>query len=309
MKRTCYHARMRTSLHATVIAASLAAGLAACTPPDQPYAGDVAASTNPVGAAADVAPADTVERDLAHLFGDIPGAMVVFDAGADQLVRHNPARAGQGFLPASTFKIPNTLIALETGVASGPEFQLAWDSTRAPRQAWWPASWAQDHTLRSALPASAVWYYQELARRIGTDRMTTHLQRFEYGDANVGGGIDQFWLTGDLRISADEQVRFLRRFVGDALAASPENTALTRELLLLDKGDDFRLYGKTGWAMFDDNTPDVGWLVGWLERDDLVHVYALNMEIRRNEDAGRRLPIVRAALAELGLLPPAAAAR
>lgn len=91
-------------------------------------------------------------------------------------------------------KVQNTLIALETGVASGFDFALAWDSVAAPQQSWWPAAWARDHTLRTALPNSVVWYYQELARRIGAQRIQRYVDGFGYGNRDISGGIDQFWL-------------------------------------------------------------------------------------------------------------------
>src|SRR5690606_19074699 len=151
--------------------------------------------------------------DLAPLFGDVQGTFVLLDLQTGERVVHDAERARTGFIPASTFKIPNTLIALETGVASGAEFFLAWDSVAAPREDWWPDAWARDNTLRTALPASVVWFYQELARRIGAERMHEYLERFGYGNRDISGGIDQFWLTGGLRISAEEQVDFLRRFL------------------------------------------------------------------------------------------------
>jgi beta-lactamase class D len=252
---------------ATVTTALL---LAACTAGAPPGNGDAAAGdTGGARAAAEAPrpPADTVVVDMSHIFGELTGTMVVFDARGEHLLRHNPARAGERLLPASTFKIPHTLIALETGVATGPDFGLSRDSVRAPRQPWWPSVWAQDHTLRTALPASVVWYYQELARRIGPERMREYRRRFDYGNADIGGGIDQFWLTGDLRISTDEQVAFLRRFLGNALGVSPRTAEIARDLLVLEETPDYRLSGKTGWAGVDIDGPEIGWLVGWLERD------------------------------------------
>jgi beta-lactamase class D len=248
--------------------------------------------------------ADTiVVPDLAQIFGEIEGAFVLLDARTGQLVRHNPARAATRYLPASTFKIPNTLIALEAGVASGPEFALAWDSTTAPRQGWWPGTWARDQTLRTALPASVVWYYQELARRIGPERMRGYLERFGYGNEDISGGIDQFWLTGGLRISPEEQVEFLRRFYFGELGASERSIAIVKEMLVLEETPTYRLSGKTGWAgMGEPGAAQVGWLVGYLERGDQVYIFATNIEIRANADAAARLTITKAILREMGLL-------
>jgi beta-lactamase class D len=291
---------IRTAASALVIVACT--GCTAPAPDGRELAADAGAARVPTEGVRP--PVDTVAMDMSRIFGELTGTIVVFDATTARLLRHNPTRAPERFLPASTFKIPNTLIALESGVATGPDFALAWDSVRAPRQPWWPSVWAQGHTLRTALPASVVWYYQELARRTGPELMVEYLRRFNYGNADIGGGIDQFWLTGDLRISADEQVDFLRRFLGDALGVSARAAETTRELLVLEETPDYRLSGKTGWAGLGIDGPEIGWLVGWLERDGRTHVYALNIEIRRNEDAAARLRIVRQVLTDLGLLPP-----
>ncbi|MGP1615793.1 MAG: penicillin-binding transpeptidase domain-containing protein, partial [Pollutimonas bauzanensis] len=108
------------------------------------------------------------------------GTFVLLDGQTGALACHDAARARSGFLPASTYKIPNSLIALETGVASGPGFALPWDSRRNPRQDWWPQTWARDQTLATALPNSVVWFYRELARRIGPARMQAYVDKFGY---------------------------------------------------------------------------------------------------------------------------------
>ena len=145
----------------------------------------------------------TEEPDLVRFFNNVEGTFVLSNTETARTVCHNQERARTRFLPASTYKIPNTLIALETGVATGSNFPMAWDSTIAPRQPWWPEIWNQDHTLRTALTNSVVWYYQELARRIGAPRMQKYLDQFAYGNRNISGAIDQFWLSGGLRTSAE----------------------------------------------------------------------------------------------------------
>jgi beta-lactamase class D len=269
--------------------------VAGCTAPRE-------ADLTPSGAAAE--PARITEAELSRFFGEINGTFVILDQQTGRVLRHDADRARTRFLPASTFKIPNTLIALETGVASGPEFTLHRDSAIAPKQEWWPASWSQhSHTLRTALPASVVWFYQEIARRIGDDRMAEHLRRFDYGNSEIGGGIDQFWLTGDLRISADEQVEFLRRFHLGQLEVDPRSSRIVRELLLLEETPAYRLSGKTGWVDLGESAPvSLGWLVGYLERGGDVYFFAMNMDIRENRDAAARMTITRAILHALNLI-------
>jgi beta-lactamase class D len=241
--------------------------------------------------------------DLSRFFQGVEGTFVFLDPQTGHTVCHNPGRARSRFLPASTYKIPNTLIALETGVASGPDFPLAWDSTVAPHQPWWPAVWTRDHTLRTALPNSVVWYYQELARRIGSARMQGYVDQFEYGNRDISGGIDQFWLTGGLRISPAEQVAFLRRFYVGELGVSERTTRIAKDLLVLEETPTYRLSGKTGWAgLGDSSAPQIGWLVGYLERDGRVHFFATNIDIKTREDAAARLSITKAILRDRGLL-------
>lgn len=275
--------------HSTALARLLPLLLAACSaaPPEEQ-------------------PLEVFDRpDLGHHFGEVEGAFVLLDPQAGRLIRYNAERAETRFLPASTFKIPNTVIALETGVASGADFALSRDTALAPAEAWWPASWREGHTLRTALPASVVWYYQELARRIGAERMQAYLDRFEYGNRDISGGIDRFWLDGGLAISPVEQVRFLKRLYRGELGVSEETTALVKELLVLEETPTFRLSGKTGWAgLGTEGAQEVGWLVGWLERGDDVYFFATNIEIRSNADAAARGRITRDVLRALGMMEP-----
>ena len=239
----------------------------------------------------------------------VKGTFVLLDGQTGAFQRHDEARAAQRYLPASTYKIPNSLIALETGEAKGKDYEIEWDSKRAPRQPWWPAAWAQNHTLESALQNSSVWYYQEIARRIGPERMQAYVDRFNYGNRDISGGIDKFWLTGSLRISANEQVEFLRRFYVNQFGLSERTVQLTKDMLVLEQTPDYRLSGKTGWAGFGEpGATQTAWLVGYLERQGDVFYFAVNVDVKKSQDAAARMKIVRGVFGDLGLLssaPPA----
>lgn len=273
--------------------ALIAALLGCATPPPTP-------EPTPAPAIRATLPA----AELAEAFDGHHGTFVLFDPKVGSTLRHDRPRARTRYHPASTFKIANTLIALETGVADGPDFALPFDTDATPPQPWWPEVWAQDHTLRTALEGSVVWYYQALARRIGEERMADHLRRFRYGNADIRGGIDAFWLTGALRISAEEQVQFLRRFHAGELGVSPETTRLVKEMLLVEETPAYRLSGKTGWAGFGGDEPGVGWWVGYLERGDDVYFFALNLDMTSDDAAAARLSIARDILGRMGLLAP-----
>src|SRR6201992_3887605 len=135
------------------------------------------------------------------------GTFVGYKVDDYLIISSDKDRSGEAKLPASTFKIPNSLIALETGVVQDPDKDVfKWDGVVRPIEAW-----NRDHTMRSAIAVSAVPVYQEIARRIGPERMQKYLDLFEYGNRNIGGGLDQFWLSGALRIDPVQEIDFLDR--------------------------------------------------------------------------------------------------
>lgn len=234
----------------------------------------------------------------------VQGTFVLMNTRTGQRLCHNAQRAGTAMLPASTYKIPNALIALETGVASDGDFKLAWNPRRDPRQSWWPAEWARDHTLRTALPNSVVWYFQEIARRINPQRMQAYVNRFDYGNRDISGGIDQFWLTGGLRISALQQVDFLSRFYSRTLGVSDSATDVVKKAIVLEKEDGYTLSGKTGLVGFGDKGVKTytGWLVGYLETGDNTYIYAMNMDVDAAHGGALRVQITKDILQRMGLI-------
>src|SRR5258706_6798677 len=207
----------------------------------------------------------STNRDLAEFFGGRDGCFVLYDAQADNYIRYNPKGCAERFTPCSTFKIANSLIALQTGVATGPEFSLKWDGVMRPI-----APWNQDHNLRSAFSNSVLWFYQEIARRIGPERMADYVRRLDYGNCDTSGGITNFWIEGTLLISADEQVAFLRRLWNDSLPVSKDAQKTTRELMELAHSAEGRIFcGKTGTA--GDAKADIarlGWFVGCVTKGE-----------------------------------------
>ena len=130
----------------------------------------------------------------------------MYDLKNNRYTRYAPEQGAERLLPASTFKILASLIGLETGVIPDENYVIKWDGTRYPIP-----SWNQDHTLKTAIQNSVVWYYQELARRVGREKMQYWVDVVNYGNKDISGEIDNFWLVGGLRISANEQVEILKR--------------------------------------------------------------------------------------------------
>ena len=238
-----------------------------------------------VFAALDVVAADPrleLRKDLGKPFqrAGIKGGIVIYDLKADRWMTSDRVRATTRFAPASTFKIPNSLIALETGAAKDENEFMKWDGV--PKRV---AAWNRDFTMAEAMKASAVWFYQELARRIGAKRMQEWLDRLEYGNRQIGTKVDMFWLEGPLAISPVEQIQFLVRLYREELPASKRSQQIVKRILA---------GGKTGWT--DAFTPAVGWYVGYEEAGGTVYFFATNIEIRKDADAGRRIPMTKEAL-------------
>jgi beta-lactamase class D len=199
----------------------------------------------------------TEERDFSAEFGDYTGCFALYDAAQQHWVRFHPDECKVRTSPCSTFKIPNSLIALETGVASGPEFPLPWDGKKHTIEAW-----NQDQTLRSAFSVSCVWYYQALATRIGIERYREILPKMRYGNNDVSGGVTEFWLQTSLTISPDEQVDFLRRMHARELPFSKKTVETVLDIMTLARNGESVFRGKTGTAGNAAGEATMGWFVG-----------------------------------------------
>ncbi len=247
----------------------LAAFLVGCGGTPSPLAPTPASSQ--ATPSATIAPTSQVRPELEKDFQGFKGAFVLYDLKDNRYVRYNPERCTERFIPASTFKIMNSLIGLETGVIPDADYVIKWDGAQNDIPAW-----NQDHTLRTAIQNSVVWYYQELARRVGEKRMQEHVDAVHYGNQDISGKIDTFWLEGGLRISADEQVEFLKRLYKGELPFSQRSMNIVKEILVLEKTETGQLSGKTGSGQ--RISPRVSWFVGYLETKGNVYFFATNIE-------------------------------
>lgn len=240
--------------------------------------------------------ASEVTTNLSEFFGGREGCFVLHDSRDDSYIRYNPKGCTERFSPCSTFKIPNTLIALHTGVASGPDFSLAWDGVKRGE------SWDQDHTLRSAFQGSVVWFYQELARRIGHERETEFVRKFGYGNMDTSGGATNFWLESSLRISADEQVALLRRLWAGTLPVSQEAQRVTREIMEQSRREGRVLYGKTGTGGDEKaGVARLGWFVGCVTHGERTVFFATRITGERDASGRQTRKITEAILEKLGI--------
>lgn len=230
------------------------------------------------------------DADDAFAQAGFSGTFAAYDSGADRLILLNAARAKTRFVPASAFKIPNSLIALEVGAVKDADEVFRYDG-----KARAVAAWQKDMTLREAIAASNVPVYQEIARRVGLEAYRTWLSRLDYGNREVGANVERFWLEGPLAISAIEQAHFLARLADGRVPVSQRAQAIVRDIIRIEDKGDRTLFAKTGW------NGKLGWWVGWIERGARRTAFALNMDMTRIEDAPKRIEIGKAMLANLGV--------
>jgi beta-lactamase class D len=161
-------------------------------------------------------------------------------------------------------------------------------------------AWEKDMSLREAITLSNAAIYQQLAWRIGVERMRDGVSGMDFGNGEIGTVVDDFWLVGPLKISAVEQTRFLARLAQDALPFPKNLQESVREVIRLEQRDNWTLYGKTGWV--NGPNPEVGWWVGWVQKHGRVYAFALNIDIQQATDASKCVELGRASLEALGVL-------
>ena len=222
------------------------------------------------------------------------GTVVVVDArhGRESTFVHDAGRAHRRYTPASTFKIPHSLFALDSGVLRDEFQRIPWDGLKRPVEAW-----NADQDLRTAMRNSTVWVYERFAKQIGMQRETAYLQLLKYGNA-VATGDAPFWVEGDLAISAHEQIAFLQKLYRNELGFRVDHQRLVKDVLINEAGKEWILRAKTGWS------GKIGWWVGWVEWPSGPVFFALNIDTpNRLGDLPKRIDVTRNILRSIDALP------
>lgn len=261
------------------------------------------ASTMPQSTLKTSLPKDVAQNvDFGRQFQEleVEGSIMIYDSKNDRVFQHNPQRNVTNFPTASTFKILNSMIALETGVISDEIAILTWDGIQRELP-----EWNRDLNLREAFKLSAVWFYQVLARRVGYDRMKHWVIQAGYGNQEIGrkDEIDQFWLNGTLRITPQQQIEFLHRLYKNDLPFSERTLSIVKDIMITEKTPDYTIRAKTGWFGFgNDSIPNIGWYVGYLEKGENVYFFATNIDIRNKKDSAARIELTRRCFKALAVL-------
>jgi beta-lactamase class D len=207
------------------------------------------------------------------------GCFALMDNGTGKFTVYNLSRyRDSSYLPASTFKIVNSLIGLQTGKITNDSMVIKWDGIKR-----WNDDWNKDLTMYEAFRVSAVPYYQEVARRIGKDTMQLWLDSLKYGTKSfkekvtIKTAIDSFWLDNSLKVTPDQQLGLIAKLYFDELPFFKSYQEVVKRAMLFENNTNYRLGYKTGWG-FDEKGNNIGWIVGWIEENNHPYFFVLNLE-------------------------------
>lgn len=239
--------------------------------------------------------------DLKQIFDKfkVEGSILIYNQNDNTYCGHNLKRCNVAFCPASTFKIPNTLIAFETGVATA-ETVFEWDGQKRALP-----SWEKDMTIQEAFKVSGVPVYQEIARRIGVAKMKYYTSLLNYGDLDINAqNIDRFWLEGNSSITQYQQIYFLKKLYNLELPISVESMNQVKRIMQYEVGNGYAISGKTGWAVRQKE--NITWFVGYVEAKGNVYFFATNVASNADTDtksfAQIRIELTREVLKKLDII-------
>ena len=226
------------------------------------------------------------DNDIKKIFDktELNGTLVISSLSGDEKYTYNETRDSKGYIPASTFKIPNTLIALQEGVVKDENEVLKWDGKVRSY-----APWNRDQTLQSAISVSCIWCYQRFAKEVGDAKYLDYLSKLNYGSQKTGSDVTTFWLDGDIKISAIGQIAFLKKLYKNELPFAQKYIDITKKILIAKQTKTYTIRAKTGFS------GKIGWYVGYVETRDKVWFFALNADVTK-EDLKYRKQIVLEAL-------------
>ena len=242
-----------------------------------------------------------VRKDFKSIFDKflVTGSLMIFDDSKNVMYVYNEEDSKVAVTPASTFKIMNSLVGLETGVAADENYTLPWDKKINQN-----SEWNKDQDMTSAFRNSTVWYYQELARKIGQEKMKLWLDKVQYGNSDISGGIDAFWLTGGLKVTPEQQMEFLINLRENKLPFSLNSMTVVKKIMVDPLVTNYVLRAKTGWGV--ENGNNIGWYVGYIEikKKPFYFVNCIKTTDSNNKAfSAARKEIVMLALKKLEIIP------
>ena len=245
------------------------------------------------------------DKSLKKYFDEhkVEGCFALMNNATGKFTVYNLSRyRDSSYLPASTFKIVNSLIGLQTGKIVNDSMVIKWDGVKR-----WLDDWNRDLTMYEAFRVSSLPYYQEVARRIGKDTMQRWLDSLKYGaklatdKVVIKTAVDSFWIDNSIKVTPDQQLGLVKRLYFDQLPFFKTYQEMVKRAMLFENNANYRLGYKTGWGT-TENGHALGWIVGWIEENKHPYFFVLNIESPdRNFDiVPARMKILKDILKQLG---------
>lgn len=225
---------------------------------------------------------------------EVEGTMVIESLNQNKSYIYNKQRAETFLSPASSFKIPHTLIALNEGIIN-KDSVILWDKKIREID-----SWNQNQTLQTAFKNSCVWCYKEFTSKISVEKYKEYLKAIDYGNKKIGKDISDFWLDGSLQITTYGQMKFLKRLYENDLPFKIEDMDLVKEIMIEEQNEEYTLRSKTGWST--SLKSQSGWYIGYVETKDDVWFFATNIITKGQKDLEKRKKITLEALKIEGII-------
>ncbi len=256
--------------------------------------------------AAACSPNNVTEDDSLKKYFDenkVTGCFGLFDNGQGHFTIYNSTRfSDSAYLPASTFKIVNSLIGIETGQVQDSSSMIPWNGVHTSRP-----QCDSNMTMYSAFRISCPPWYQELARRVGKETMQHWLDTLgyaqRYGKFKIANNLDTFWLDNSAKVTADEQLGLVKKLYFDQLPFQKRAHRIVRNMMLWEKNTNYSLSYKTGWGSTEKGHA-LGWIVGWIEENTHPYFFVLQLESADpNFDMGPvRLKMLKEILKQYGFM-------
>lgn len=231
---------------------------------------------------------NAVYVDYSNFFNGEKGCFVLFDSNKNQYKLYNEDMAVKRVSPNSTYKIAIALNGLEEGVITSLDNEILWNGEKNPFE-----EWNCNHNLNSAMKNSVNWYFKNIDSNFSSNEISKFLKRINYGNQNIGYDKENYWLENSLKISAVEQVEFLKGVYNNEFDFKGENVNAVINSIKLSNG----YYGKTGTGMVDGKIIN-GWFTGIINKNDNSYIFAVRIEGEDNATGTRARNIAERILKE-----------
>lgn len=235
-----------------------------------------------------------IYEDLGNYFAGFDGSFVLYDKEADQYLIHNKNQSTLRVSPNSTYKIYSALLGLESGSITDENSSAKWNGLTYPID-----SWNADQDLTSAMRNSVTWYFQWLDKQVQPDTIQTFLDRIRYGNRDLSGGIEEYWLESSLKISPVEQVQLLKHFYANQFEFKEKNIQTVKDSIKLERKEGALLSGKTGTGTVNGKNIN-GWFIGYVESGQDTYFFATNIQNEENSNGSKAAEITLSILKQKG---------